>query len=188
MQLKSIFSKRVADILFIAFNLSTSAVAITAALYLRFPKASALRYQITHVLGFEGRAALEHLLVGYGLVVFGVMFFGAQTLKPPGSRQNDPAIKRFRAFVVRWQLWVFSNEIRAGRVLGGIYLFGTVCIWEVAQAYIGADGLPARGYIQWEQIVCDIMGVALAVFHLKLIPSGLNLREARTCPVLATSP
>jgi hypothetical protein len=178
MQFKHISIQRARGALFTLFNLTAGLAALLFAVFLRYDKASALRNQVTLALGGDGRATFEHFLAGYGVVICGVVVLSIQYFMSmydqPKIRKDGTAVNRFRLAVMHWSEWAFSREVRVAVIFGAVYLCCTVGWWEVKEAYFGANGMPPSGHLQLDQIAADVLGVVLAVLHLKMVPTGVS--------------
>lgn len=178
MQSKTISTQRARGALFIIINLAVGLAAILSAVFLRYDKASALRGQVTLALGADGRATFEHFLAGYGVVICGVVVLGLQYFMSmydqPRIRKDGTPVNQFRRAVMHWSEWAFSREVRVAIIFGTVYLCCTVGWWEVKEAYFGANGMPPSGHLQLDQIAADILGVLLAILHLKMVPTGVS--------------
>ena len=192
MQSKSISTQRARGALFVIINLAVGLAAILSAVFLRYDKASALRGQVTLALGADGRATFEHFLAGYGVVICGVVVLSLQYFMSmydqPRIRKDGTPVNRFRRAVMHWSEWAFSREVRVAIIFGTVYLCCTVGWWEVKEAYFGANGMPPSGHLQLDQIAADILGVVLAILHLKMVPTGVSWlvrgeRESRLFPL-----
>lgn len=133
------------------------------AIFLRVDRGNWLREQITHVLGFVARAAVEHLLVAIAIPI--VLAFFAEIVcwrlelsrrlqKLRGIDKSVPAT--LDAYITPKITFYFIAGIAVFYAAGA---FGV----EWRQAYESVYGGPPRGYIQWEQVAADIAGSMLAV-------------------------
>jgi hypothetical protein len=178
MLLKSSFINYVRGTMLVLTHWFLGMFAIRVALFLRTPKVSVLRDELTNAIGYEARATVEHFLAAYGLVILTVLFLCIWyhvTMRdgPKVSRLGRP-VNRLQPSFARWYRWVFTREVLVALVIAAMYLGCTVGWWEVKQAYFGWDNHPARGVLQYGQIAADLLGAILAVLQLKLMPTGAS--------------
>ncbi|MCP3656752.1 hypothetical protein ACIPLR_24830 [Herbaspirillum huttiense] len=178
MLLKSSFINYVRGTMLVLSHLFLGMFAIRVALFLRTPKVSALRDELTNAIGYEARATVEHFLAAYGFVILAVLFLCIWyhlTMRggPKISKYGRP-VNRFQPGFARWYRCAFTHEVHVALVIAAMYLCCTVGWWEVKQAYFGWDNHPARGELQYEQIAADLLGAILAVLQLKLMPTGAS--------------
>lgn len=154
-------------------SLKTSALAILAmstAFWLRSPWGTPLR----HLVGPNFTAAVEHLLTAFSIPLLlatafyvGSMIFLWLGLRMGLSLSPDP-----ESHVP------FSSIVTVACVMGFGYLVYQG-IWETRQAFVAVYDGPARGYIQHEQLLCDLAGVGFAVAWVRAIAKGLRRSPAR---------
>lgn len=139
-------------------------VSIGAAGFLRGCKGNAVRESITQLLGYEQRAAIEHLFAGVGIplavgiLVLAMMYFsgwlsykGCQWLKwtwPPLAKHPSgvATLRDLSRVVAVWSI---------------VYVLAAA-LWEWNQASIGVYGSAPRGYVQWNQLCFDFVGAGFA--------------------------
>lgn len=142
-----------------------SAACIGIAIFLRGGRGHSLRESITRMLGYEWRAAVEHLLSAIGVPLFvgvlglGFLFFGCWlpyalcnflgwNWKPLARHPREVA----NLEDLGWMVGIWST----------VYLLAAVA-WEWDQAHLGVYGAAPRTYLQWEQLGCDFIGVVIAL-------------------------
>lgn len=148
------------------FVVATAAISLAVAL--RAAQGNAVREQITSLLGYEGRAVLEHFLAGFGAPLALAMFVLWMLLFP--NRGQGPlckvaglgtlVAKVVKPVDVRMALCmtVFFSVLYVGYALGYEWL-------EATQSVYG--GLP-RGYFQWGQFGADIAGAVTSCYLVTL--------------------
>lgn len=150
----------------ISIALALSVACINSAVFLRGCKDNLLRKRVTNTLGYEWRAAVEHLLSAIGIpLTVGVAFLGfllascwvshvickrvGWTWKPIAKHPRE--ITSFEHLAIQVSIW------SSGYVLAAT-------TWEWSQAYIGVYGGAPRGYMQWEQLGFDLCGAFIAFY------------------------
>lgn len=143
--------------------LGAAVVAALLAVFLRFAKDNLAREWVTVALGYEWRAVLEHMLVGFAIPLVITLAIGS------GGYWGDRAL--YSLLRPKW----YSEMGTWDEYMGGILVL--ICTTFVAVIYVCIeyrfelfqkevmvyDG-PPRNYFQWRQFVIgDILGALLAV-------------------------
>jgi hypothetical protein len=132
--------------------------AIGSALFLRYGHGPS-RQAITWLLGYEGRAALEHLLVAIGMpLAAGLMFFGYWVVLHRATRLLGKWVSR----LLQEPVPPLSTLPIVTAAFSTVYLLSQL-VWEYGQKTHDVYGAAARGYIQPEQLVADLVGAIVAV-------------------------
>lgn len=148
---------------FLAFGFAAACIA--CAVFLRAGKGHGLREAITLRLGYEWRAAVEHLLTAIGFPLAAAFLFLALLLT-----------SCWLSYVVcKWAGWTWKPLAKHPREVASFecFAFG-VCItslvyflvsvtWEWDQAFGAVYGGAARTYIQWDQVCSDVLGALVSV-------------------------
>lgn len=148
-----------------AAALTIALTSIASAVFLRACRGNFVRETVTQVLGYEQRAAAEHFFAGVGTPIAAALFFLTVTF-----------ILCWLSYHVCIRLrWTWARlakhptevaTIRDMPFIACIFGFGYVvlaALWECGQAYVGVYVGPSRGYIQWNQLCCDVGGAVVAV-------------------------
>lgn len=142
-----------------------SATCLALAVFLRGYKENLLRENITLMLGYEWRAAVEHLLTAIGVplalsisflsltvtlcwVSYGACKLRCWTWPPFATHPREIATFELLAALV----WILAT----------VYVLLAI-VWEWSQAYVGVYGGPPRLYLQWWQLCSDFMGASIAI-------------------------
>jgi hypothetical protein len=146
--------------------LALATAAIAFAVGLRSAAGNAAREQITNLLGYEGRALLEHFLAGFGIPLGLVMSLYAlawvlekgwdrvrkldKRRKPTGSLDDYADVK---------------TALIATAFISVLYI-GLELRFEWLEATQSVYGGPPRGHFQWGQFGADIAGALTACYLL----------------------
>jgi len=146
------------------------------AIYSRFFNNALFDGILPQLFGTGGRAAVEHVLGGVAVSLAIVDVLALQTLIEIFQRLPIPMMKQ------RCKGTIVAESPAPFAILGTLvwalgYLLITTLL-EIDQAFrsIGFISLP-RGYMQWEQVACDLAGTLLGIGFawLVLVPDvGLS--------------
>ena len=126
------------------------------AIFLRFSHGHPLRQYITHAIDYDGRAAVEHLLIACALPLLCGMMLNIGSSATSGSNISRRHHKmRFFDAIARW-------DERGPVVAMALAYFVIQLAFECYQAVCSVYGGPPRGYVQIEQIMADAGGCWLA--------------------------
>lgn len=162
--------------------LTIALTSIGIAVFLRACKGNYMREAITQMLGYEQRAAIEHLLAGVGVplsvgvpclaVTFVLCLMSYWVCKqvqltwPPLAKHPSEVVtlKDLPLIVGIWSI---------------VYALAAV-IWEWNQAYIGVYGGNPRGYVQWDQLCSDLGGAFIAFLFVRQVVAPRPARPLNT--------
>ncbi|NHZ39373.1 hypothetical protein [Massilia aquatica] len=145
------------------------------ALYLRGGQGNFFRETITYALGFEWRAALEHLLAAFAVPTLCGILLSIDCRA--GNRQIARVPAGWTNRVLSWM----SNSGVPGVVLVFAFAYFALqfrCEWD--QAFRSLNGAAARGYLQLLQIGADGLGCWFAYLYSSSIFSGTVTARAVT--------
>lgn len=152
-----------------AAALTVAFTSIASAVFLRAYRGNFVRETVTQVLGYEQRAAAEHFFAGVGTPIAAGLFFLTVTFILCWLSYHVCIRLRWTAA----RLAKHPTEVVTIRDLPFIvciFAFGYVVLavlWECGQAYVGVYGGLSRGYIQWNQLCCDVGGAVFAVLFAR---------------------
>ncbi|WP_156350476.1 hypothetical protein [Achromobacter sp. 2789STDY5608633] len=140
------------------FSLAT----LLAAAYLRGAVGHPFREAVTHFLGYEARAAVEHFASAIAFPLLNALPFWSFTGGAYARASTGRADLRnaARAWLEQWNHLV---------VLGAAGYLACCFVWEWNQAYVGTSKLAPRGFIQWEQLAADVAGALVAILVAQLL-------------------
>lgn len=126
---------------------------ILFAAYLRGARGDFLRESITFLLGYQWRAVLEHLAMGFAVPLLCGMCLSVDCRV--GNRALAAVPLQPNRRVLAWM----NNS----GVPGVVLVFSLACficqfVFEWEQAHRSVYGGTARGHLQWEQIAADGLG------------------------------
>lgn len=134
-----------------------SLVALLAAVYLRGAVGHPFRETLTHLLGYEARAAVEHFASAIACPILISLPFWPFTGSAPSKQPSSRAAFRYRA-----RAWLEQSHHLV--VLSSAGYLACCFAWEWAQAFTGTSEWAPRGYLQWEQLLSDIVGAVVAIW------------------------
>lgn len=160
--------------------LSVGAAAIMAALWLRYLQMDA-QQAVTQVLGAKGRAVLEHGLsaVGLPLLLHMMLLVAVPSPANPGLRYAGPVWLAENILLRHMcqRLWAALLGVSSvlnrycGAIISVVYC-AYALRWEHYQAYVSVYGGPPRGYLQYDQLLADVIGAAFAVWVAKWVATN----------------
>jgi hypothetical protein len=134
-----------------------SLVALLVAVYLRGAVGHPFREALTHLLGYEARAAVEHFASALACPILLALPFWPFTGSSPSKHPSSRAACRYgaRAWLEQWPHLV---------VLSSAGYIACCYAWEWGQAFAGTSECAPRGYLQWEQLLADTVGAVVAIW------------------------
>ncbi len=150
-----------------------SVASILAAIYLRFFNGFALREYVTHALGFVARAAVEHLLAGFGMGLAMMFLFAAAVALESPVDSDSVEIAKPKVRLNLNDSFHLHHSLRLTLYLGLTY-FAATFAYEIDQAYFNVFmKAPPHGYVQWEQVAADYTVVVLGILLTWLVISPI---------------
>lgn len=146
--------------------LALASAAIALAVALRFASGNAAREQITSLLGYEGRALLEHFLAGFGIPLVGVMSFFVLAWALEKGRGRMRKLDKRRKPTGRLDDYADVKTALIATAFISVLYIGLELRFEWLEAMQSVYGGLPRGYFQWGQFGADIAGALTACYLL----------------------
>lgn len=154
---------------------------VATAVFLRFGHGNIVREAITHALGFDTRAIVEHLLAGAGIPLLlawlklGVWYWLEvcwQWIRSRVLSLEQKEVSSWMTLAGQWGL-PFVTAVFGVAYIGGSYLY------ELGEAQVSVYGGPPRGYFQVPQFRADIASAAVSI--LIAIVVAMDHRLSTNC-------